>query len=328
MSGQSPPRPIVLVTDVDWEGLESETRHLGELGYDIVLAPDAREDTLAELAGRAKIILVCFATLTPAVISRATQTTAIFRYGAGVDNIAVESATQAGIPVFNVPDYCIDEVADHALLLMLSLYRQLPEQLETMRRGGWSMPQAYPTRLRGQTLGLLGMGRTGQAFARRALSLGMRVVYTSSERPLPPDLDAERRENLEELLAESDCVSLHVPLTPETYQSVDTQFFSLMKPSSLLLNVSRGGLVDTDALTDALRGGIIAGAGLDVTDPEPLPASHPLRSLRQCLITPHFAYRSHEALTELRERISQGAAAHLRGRDPEQFVSRANGDTP
>jgi D-3-phosphoglycerate dehydrogenase len=324
MTREAGARPVILVTDVDWAGLEIERGILEGSGYELILAPDSSEETLVALAPQVSIILVCFAKLTPAVIAHATQTTAIFRYGVGVDNIDVEGAAAAGIAVYNVPDYCIDEVADQALMMMLALYRLLPQQLEIMRTGGWSMPNSYPTRLRGLTLGLVGMGRIGQAFARRAMALGMTIVYTSSSRVLPADLSATHIEDLHTFLQASDCVSLHVPLTLETTNLVDATFLSHMTPSSLLLNVSRGGLVDSDALRDALLSGGIAGAGLDGTNPEPLPAEHPLRSLENCMITPHFAYRSSEALTELRQRISQGARAHARGEDPEDFVSRAN----
>jgi D-3-phosphoglycerate dehydrogenase len=324
MSSSASGAPIVLVTDVDWDGLEIELAHLSDLGYEIVLAPDGREETLVALAPSATVILVCFATLTEAALRAATNTRAVFRYGVGVDNIAVGVATELGIPVYNVPDYCIDEVADHALVMMVAMFRQLPAQLETIRAGGWSMPDHYPTRIKGLTLGLVGMGRIAQALARRASSLGMTIVYTQSQRALPSDITATRIDDQEQFLARSDVVSLHVPLTPETASMVDGHFLAGMKRSALLLNVSRGGLVDSDALASALRDGVIAGAGLDVTQPEPLPQDHPLRSLHQCLITPHFAYRSREALTELRTRISQGARAHLRGEDPEHFVSRAN----
>lgn len=328
MPGREPAHPVIVITDVDWDGLDIETRFLGNLGYDIVLAPDTNEETLVALVPQASIILVCFARLTPAVIAAAAQATAIFRYGVGVDNIAVDAASEMGIPIYNVPDYCTDEVADHALLMMLSVYRRLATQLDTVRSGGWSMPDAYPTRLAGLTLGLVGMGRIGQAFARRALSLGMTVIYTSSQRTLPHDITARYIADRKEFLGASDCVSLHVPLVPETTALVDAAFLSQMRRSSILINVSRGGLVDTDALTDALRSGVIASAALDVTNPEPLPADHPLRHMAQCLITPHSAYRSSEALTELRERISQGARAHLGGTNPEDFVSRANPAMP
>jgi D-3-phosphoglycerate dehydrogenase len=324
MSSSASGAPIVLVTDVDWDGVDIELAHLSDLGYEIVLAPDGTEETLVAMAPSATVILVCFAKLTEAALRAATNTRAVFRYGVGVDNIAVGVATELGIPVYNVPDYCIDEVADHALLMMVAMFRQLPAQLETMRAGGWSMPAHYPTRIQGLTLGLVGMGRTAQALARRASALGMTIVYTQSQRALPSDIQATRIDDREQFLTRSDVVSLHVPLTPENASMVDGKFLAGMKRSALLLNVSRGGLVDSDALARALAKGVIAGACLDVTNPEPLPANHPLRSLSQCLITPHFAYRSREALTELRTRISQGASAHLRGEDPEVFVSKAN----
>lgn len=318
------PKPVVLVTDVDWDGLEIETQILSGLGYELLLAGDDSEETLIALAPKASIILVCFANLTPAVIAAATNTKAIFRYGVGLDNTGLAAATAAEIPVYHVPDYCVDEVADHALLLMLAIYRGLPAQLETMRAGGWSMPEAYPTRISGLTLGLVGMGRTAQALARRAGALGMNVVFTSSRRQLPSGLAARYIENLAEFLTVADCVSLHIPLNPETQNLVDSNFLARMKQSAVLINVSRGGLVNSDDLLVALRSGTIAAAGLDVTNPEPLPAAHPLRELRQCLITPHFAYRSKEAMTELRLRIASGAKAFLSGDDPAQFVTRAN----
>lgn len=317
-------KPVILVTDVDWEGLGIEAQVFSDLGYEILLASDGSEETLIALAPKASVILVCFAQLTPKVIEAATSTTAIFRYGVGLDNTGLSAATAAGIAVYHVPDYCVDEVADHALMLILAIYRALPSQLETMRSGGWSMPEVYPTRISGLTLGLVGMGRTAQALAKRAISLGMGVVYTASKRTLPTDLDVRYLENLDDFLQTSDCVSLHLPLNSETQDFVGSSFLSRMKPTAILINVSRGGLISTEDLAGALRRGTIAAAGLDVTNPEPLPANHPLRELENCLITPHFAYRSTEALQELRMRIAQGARAHLMGEDPRQFVTRAN----
>jgi D-3-phosphoglycerate dehydrogenase len=152
----------------------------------------------------------------------------------------------------------------------------------------------------------------------------MKIIYTSSSRALPEGLDALRVADMDDFLGQADCVSLHVPLNPNTAKLVDAKFLASMKPSSVLINVSRGGLVDTAALLAALDTDSLASAGLDGTDPEPLPADHPLRSNSRCLVTPHFAYRSIEALTELRERIASGARAHAIGEDPTVFVSHAN----
>ena len=312
---------FVLITDIDWDGLAIEKAWLEKSGHRIVVAPSSDEETLLRLAPEAALIVVCFATLSAPVIQAASATRAILRYGVGVDNIDVACASAQGIPVYNVPDYCVDEVADQALVLMLSLFRQLPQQLETVRAGGWAMPHHMPHRLRGKTLGLWGMGRTAQALARRATALGMNLIYTASERELPPDITAVRVVDQASFLAQSDCVSLHIPLTENTRGVMNRKKFEQMKPTAHLLNVSRGGLVDTDDLVVALRNGTIAGAGIDVTAPEPLPADHPLRALENCILTPHFAYRSIEAITELRERIAQAGALILAGEAvPESLV--------
>ncbi|MGA1688676.1 MAG: NAD(P)-dependent oxidoreductase, partial [Pontimonas sp.] len=176
---------VALVTDVDWEGLDIEEDALDSLGCDLVVAPDTSEATLARLAAEADIILVCFAALPTSVIEKATSARAIIRWGGGTNNIDLIAAKSRGIPVFNVPDFCVDEVADHALMLILALSRGLERQLSTTRSGGWSLPGDLPPRLINQTLGLVGMGRTGQALARRAQALGMAVKYTMSSRDLP-----------------------------------------------------------------------------------------------------------------------------------------------
>lgn len=307
---------VALATDLDWEGLDVENNSLRSVGCDIVLAPDTSEATLSELARGADVILVCFAALPASVIEKASSARAIIRWGGGTNNIDLEAARARGIPVFNVPDFCVDEVADHALLLLLALSRGLERQIATIRSGGWSLPGELPPRLSERTLGLVGMGRTGQALARRAHSLGMTVKYTMSSRDLPPDVSATRVQDLPTLASEVDVLSLHVPLTPATRHLVDTSVLKAMKPHASLINVARGGLVDTEALLDALVSGTIRSAGIDVTEPEPLPSDHPLRSLPQCLITPHFAYRSEEAILEVRERVARAASHILQGKDP------------
>lgn len=317
------PRDIILITDIDWDGLWIEKRWLEDAGYDIVLAADASEETLIKLAPRAALIIVCFAKLTQPVIQAATRARAILRWGVGIDSIDVAQATAQGIPVYNVPDYCIDEVADHALLLMLALFRQLPAQQVTVCAGGWSMPAALPRRLRGLTLGLVGMGRSAQALARRVQPLGMSIIYTASTREAPEDIIATCVADRTTFFTQADCVSLHVPLGPKTQALVNRATLSSMKPSAYLINVARGGLVDTDDLLIALRSGVIAGAGLDVTDPEPLPSDHPLRRMVNCIVTPHAAYRSEEGITELRHRIAQAGAHLLEGTaPPESLVSK------
>lgn len=309
-------KPIALVTDIDWVGLDIEQAILETAGYEVVLTPDSSEDTMAGLVSDAAVILVCFASLPASVIARATQAKAILRYGGGVNNIDLGQASEQNIAVYNVPDFCVEEVADHALLLLLALHRGLEQQVESVRAGGWAMPHELPRRLGTQTLGLVGMGRTGQALAKRAGAMGMTVNYTMSERELPAEISAQKMDTLEELSSSSDVISLHVPLTPETRGLIDSEVLGYMKSTAVLINVARGGLVNTDDLVSALTSGTIRGAGLDVTDPEPLPDAHPLRSLPQCLVTPHFAYRSQEAIAEVRERIARAALAILQNKAP------------
>ena len=309
--------PIALVTDIDWDGLEIETGILEAAGYEVVLAPDPSPATMARLAPSADVILVCFATLPSAVIEVAQKARAILRYGGGIDNIDHARAALQNIPVYNVPDFCIEEVADHALMLILAITRGLEDQLRTTRSGGWAMPGVLPPRLSTKTLGLVGMGRTGQALARRAEALGMRVLYTMSSRPLPSDIRATQVADLATLAKEADVLSVHVPMTAETAGLINRDVLAMMKPDAIVINVARGGLVVTDDLVSALHDRVIAGAGIDVTDPEPLPEDHPLRTLPQCLVTPHFAYRSSAAITEVRERVARAARDILSGRTPD-----------
>lgn len=315
--------PIALITDVDWEGSSLEREIIEARGFQVVVAPDSSEKTLSSLAADAAVILVCFASLTAAAIEAASHAHGILRYGGGTNNIDLDAAARMNIPVFNVPDFCVEEVADHALMLMLALNRSLEKQVAVVRSGGWAMPAELPPRISTQTLGLVGMGRTGQAFARRAAPLGMEVLYTMSSRELPQDIVATRVDNILELASLVDVLSIHLPLTPSTADIIDSAVLRAMKPSAMLLNVARGGLVNTDDLVLALRTEEIAHAGLDVTNPEPLPADHPLRSLPQCIVTPHFAYRSQEAIDEVRRRVSNAALALLEGGSPaEDDVTR------
>lgn len=257
--------PIALITDVDWEGATLERDIIEAQGFRVVLAPDSSEDTLVSLAADASVVLVCFASLTSAVIEAAVSARGIIRFGGGTNNIDRAAAARLNIPVFNVPDFCIEEVADHALMLMLALNRNLDQQIATVRSGGWAMPGELPARLSTQTVGLLGMGRTGQAFARRVQALGMEVFYTMSSRELPKDIAATRVDDILSLASRVDVLSIHLPLTSRTEGIIGSTVLGAMKPSALLLNVARGGLVNTNDLVEALRSGGIAHAGLDVT---------------------------------------------------------------
>lgn len=306
----------ILLTDTDWDGLDVEQDVLEHAGLSLTLAPGGDRESLMGAIAEAEILLVCFANIDEELLGAAVRARAIIRFGGGTNNIDLDEARRLGIAVYNVPDASTEEVADHALLLMLSLIRQLMPQVDAIRRGDWAMPNLTPGRFRDTTLGLIGFGRTAQAFARRAMSLEMRIQYSDSSRTVPTSLASCRATNRDELLRTADVVSLHLPLTSETSNVIEATALDQMKPGALLINVARGGLVDTEDLVAALNAHQLGGAGLDVTAPEPLPAKHPLRFMDNVIVTPHTAYRSEEALIEVRRRVAQAARALSNGETP------------
>jgi D-3-phosphoglycerate dehydrogenase len=238
----------------------------------------------------------------------------IVRYGIGLDNIDLEVADARGIPVRNVPDYCLDEVADHTLALILALQRQILTTDRRLRSGVWKItpPIALPP-LRHSVLGLVGFGRIARLVARRARAFGMSV---SAFDPLVEDEvfahEGAERVELTELFISSDIVSLHCPLTAETKGIVNARTLAQMRPHALVVNTSRGALIETDALIAALRSGTIAGAGLDVFDPEPLPRDHPLCALETTIVTSHTAWYSSLSVSELQRKAAEAALALLK----------------
>jgi len=236
----------------------------------------------------------------------------VSNYAVGFDNVDVEACTRRGVPVGNTPGVLTDTTADLAFALLMAAARRVVEGADYVRAGKWQTwgpllllgPDVH-----GATLGIVGFGRIGQAVARRAQGFGMSILY-QDVRPADPSVDealGARFVSLDELLATSDFVSLHVNLTDDTRHLLDAAAFKRMKGSAILVNTSRGPVVDTDALVEALRAGTIGGAALDVTDPEPLPAHHPLLGLPNALVVPHIASASHAT----RGRMAEMAAANL-----------------
>jgi glyoxylate reductase len=242
----------------------------------------------------------------------------ISNFAVGYDNVDVPAATARGIPVGNTPGVLTETTADMAFALLMAAARRIVEGAGYVRAGKWRT--WGPTLLlghdvHGATLGIVGMGRIGQALARRAAGFSMRVLYFDPycDEDRGAELGAAMRCSLDELLAESDFVSLHVPLTADTYQLIGAEALSIMKPTAVLVNTSRGPVVDTDALYDALRTGTIAYAALDVTDPEPLPGDHKLLALPNCLVVPHIASASHATRTQMAIMAAENLLAGLRG---------------
>ena len=321
---KSPARYKVLITDYIWPSLEVEERALEEVEAVAVVAPDGGEETLAALAEDVDGILTCFAPVTDRVLRAASRCMVVSRYGVGVDNIDVDAATELGMVVAYVPDYCVDEVSDHTLALLLALNRKLVHFDRYAREESWGkVPLTLPVaRLRGRVLGIIGLGRIGHEVCRKARAFGMEVL---AHDPYISDkvfaAIGARPVSLDTLLRESDFVTLHTPLTAETIGLIGEPQLRLMKPTALLINCARGPVVDEQALVTALREGWIAGAGLDVLQ-SPLPTpDNPLLQMENVLVTPHVAFFSRESLHELRSRAVGGVVNVLRGEVPDNVAN-------
>jgi len=242
----------------------------------------------------------------------------ISNFAVGYDNVDVAAATARGIPVGNTPGVLTETTADMAFALLMAAARRIVEGAAYVKAGKWRT--WGPTLLlghdvHGATLGIVGMGRIGQAVTRRAAGFGMRVIYFDPfcDEAKGPFVGVAVRCSLDELLAEADFVSLHVPLTEDTHYMIDTEALATMKETAVLINTARGPVVDTDALYEALKGGQIAYAALDVTDPEPLPAGHKLLTLPNCLVVPHIASASRATRTRMAEMAAENLLAGLKG---------------
>ncbi|MCI0610376.1 MAG: D-glycerate dehydrogenase [Anaerolineae bacterium] len=298
------------------------TRAISEKGFELINdfcdvdlwmddLPPSREDLLQRVRGVDGLLCLLTDRIDGQVMDASgQQLKVISNFAVGFDNIDINSATARKIPVGNTPDVLTDATADFAFALILSVGRRLMEGERYVRNGQWKTwgPMLLlGIEMKGATLGLVGFGRIGKAVARRAMGFDMRVIYYSPHEKKPdPDINATRVD-FETLLEEADIISLHTPLTTETRHLIDSEAISKMKPTVVLINSSRGSVVDLDALYEALKFNRIFGAGLDVTEPEPLPLDSPLLTLDNIVIMPHIASASKTA----RDKMSWMAAKNL-----------------
>ena len=313
----------VLITDYAWPNLELERAILDEVGAEIVVAPNGTSAEIVALAVDVDAILTCWKQVPSAALDVATQCRIVSRYGIGLDNIPVAHATELGMVVTNVPDFCLDEVAEHTLALLMSCGRRIVPHVEATRQGVWNQALARGMpRLRGQVLGLVGYGNIAQAVAERARALGLQVMaYTPRLAPDALSPWGRATNDLGELLATADYVSLHLPLTPATRGLIDANALAQMKPTAYLLNTSRGAIIDEGALLAALESGQLAGAALDVMGSEPPPADHPLLQHPRVIATPHVAFYSEAAIVDLATKAARHVAQALRGEVPNCVVN-------
>jgi D-3-phosphoglycerate dehydrogenase len=316
--------PTVLVTDFTFDRLDIEEAILGPLGAAIDARQCRTEADLLEVVAEADYVLTQFAPITERVIAAMSRARLIVRYGIGVDNVDLDAARDRGIPVCNVPAYCIDEVADHALALLLAATRRLAANGRLVHEGGWGLavPLDQMKSLRAMTVGIVGFGRIGRAVADRLRGFGCRVLAVDPNVPASEfAAHGAAAVALETLLAESDAVTLHCPATPATRHLIDRAAIARLKPGAILINVARGDVVETPALIDALRDGRISAAGLDVVESEPLPAESPLRSMDGVLVTSHIASTSANAVRTLRESAAAAIARSIQGEPPIHVVN-------
>ncbi|HET9902574.1 MAG TPA: C-terminal binding protein [Xanthobacteraceae bacterium] len=312
------PRPVVAVADSPFPSLDPVKAALQRIDAELRLAKSGSESDILEVARDADGLMVCYAQITPAVIAGLTRCKVIARTGLGVDNIDLPSAKAKGITVTYVPDYCLQEVSDHTVALLLSLVRKIPLSNRLVQAGRWEMPAVVPIhRLEGRTLGLIGFGNIPRAVTPKAQAFGLKVI-TSDPYVAREHLERLGVENvsLDALYARADFVSVHAPLTPETRGLVNADAFAKMKPGVMIVNTARGPLIDQKALVAALDSGKVAGAALDVLEQEPPPKDLPLAGRDNVILTPHTAFYSVEALQELQTKAATDVAKVLSGEKP------------
>ena len=310
----------ILIADAPWS-IEPEREVFGKIDAEIIIAETRTAAEVLDLAPQADGILTDRQSIAEDIIAVAERCQAIARYGVGFDNVALEAATAAGIVVTNVPAYCIDEVTDHAMALLLACARKIP--LFHKHINSWNRDVGPPMRrIRGQTLGVVGFGRIGQAIAPKAQAFGLDVIvfdqYLTSE---AVQAHGAVKVGLPELLAKSDYISIHTPLTPETEGLIGEAELRQMKPNAYLINTARGGIIDIVALHKALSEGWIAGAGQDVLPQEPAPPDEPLLSLENVILTPHVAFLSEESTYDAQKTAASEVARVLTGQMPESVVN-------
>jgi D-3-phosphoglycerate dehydrogenase len=310
--------PIVAVTDYTFPSLDIEQEILRSSGADLVGAQCKTADALIPLVRQADAVITQFAPIKADVIAAMQKARVIVRYGIGVDNVDLDAARAKRIPVCNVPDYCIDEVADHTLAFILATTRQVLANCLHVRAGNWGLatPLDHLRTLRDQTVGIIGFGRIGREVSARLVPFKCRRLVFD---PIV-SVDLIRAAGCEAvsfdlLLAQSDILTLHCPSTAQTRKMINSSALDRVKRGLIVINLARGDLIDTPSLVSALQSGHVAAAALDVCDPEPIPLDSPLRSLPNVISASHIASASVKSVRTLREAVARIAAAALLG-DP------------
>jgi D-3-phosphoglycerate dehydrogenase len=307
--------PVIAVTDSVFPSLDPAKAALARINPTFRMSKSVNADDILAVARDADAILVTYAKLTRDIITQLTKCKAIGRFGLGVDNIDLPAAKEKGIAVNYVPDYCIREVSDHTMALLLSLIRKIPLSNKLVQSGRWEMPAVVPIRrIEGTVLGLVGFGHIPRLVAPKAQAFGIKVIaYDPYVKPEGFKAANVEGVDFDTLLKTSDYVSVHAPLLPATRGMLNAAAFAKMKKGAYIVNTARGPLIDEPALLAALDAGQVGGAGLDVVTAEPLAKDSPLLGRDNVIISPHTGFYSIEALEELQTKCASDVARVLSG---------------
>ncbi|SER14373.1 C-terminal binding protein [Piscibacillus halophilus] len=314
----------VVVTDYNYHTFAPEKEVLDEMGIELTLEQCQTEEEVIEKCRDADAILNQYAPISRKVIESLGNLKVVARYGIGFNTVDLDAATENGVVVANVTDYCLDEVSDHAMALLLSSVRKVTLMNNEVKNGNWDYKVAIPVyRMRGRTLGLMGFGNIPQRLTEKAQAFGIQVMAYD---PFVPKEVAEslnvKLVELDELYEESDYISVHLPLNEKTEKIISHDAFKKMKKDAFIINTSRGPVIDEQALILALQNGEIAGAGLDVLEHEPIDEAHPFLNMNQVILNPHSAFYSVEAEAELKRKTAQNVADVLNGYFPSYLVNQ------
>ena len=311
----------VVITDCDHGSIEEEKEEFGRMGAELILAQVQEEKDLIRVCKDADGLVNQYALLTRRVLENLPKCKVVSRYGVGVDSVDLKAATDLGIIVANVPDYCMDEVANQTIAMILTLIRKTAFFDRKVKSGEWDFRQGIPIyRTKGKTLGLIGCGKIGLEVAKRISAFGVKVMTFDPYLEKAPE--GVELKDFDTVLKESDFISIHCPLNDSTRHLIGDEAFKKMEKKPFLINTSRGPIIDGKALIQALEQGLISGAGLDVLEKEPPDSQSPLLKMENVVLSPHIGFYSEESISELKRRTAKNVSDVLMGRGPDSVVNR------
>lgn len=312
----------IVITDHDYMDFTEEQALFKSVGAELVIAQCKTEAEVIEVSQGAIGLINSDLPITRKIIESIPSLKVIAKYGIGVDQIDLEAANEQQVYVANVPDYCQEDVADHALALIMTLTQKITILNHQVKKGNWSFSTAAPLhRLHTQTVGLISYGGIARILSRKLQAIGFNVIaYDPYLKDAQESLDVELV-SLENLMKRSDVISVHAPLVKETHHLINGELLRLAKPNAIIVNAGRGAVINEADLIEALKNGTIAAAGLDVLEQEPIDPEHPLLKMDQVLLTPHVAFYSEESMQELKEKTALNIMDVLEGRKPRYAVN-------